>query len=230
MMRSLGTQGIVLKRLNYGEADRIVTLLTSDYGKLRIMAKGVRRPKSKLAGGIELFSVNELHFIKGRGDIATLISSRMTRHYGYIVKELERTNAAYSMLKTVYRAVEDGAGSEYFVILHESIAALDNPKIPLHLARQSFIMRMLQGLGHVPDFTQDAKGDHLDPESHFSFDHEAVGFVHDESGPYDKNHLKVLKLLAHNSPQAMAAVQGINNFCQDLESLITNLSHQYVPQ
>ena len=53
------TQAIVLRRTNFGEADRILTLLTP-LGQRGAMARGVRREKSKLAGGIELFGVSDV--------------------------------------------------------------------------------------------------------------------------------------------------------------------------
>jgi DNA repair protein RecO (recombination protein O) len=46
------TQGVVLTRINYAEADRILTVLTEDFGKVSLIAKGTRKEKSKLAGGI----------------------------------------------------------------------------------------------------------------------------------------------------------------------------------
>lgn len=54
MQNDLHTRAIVLRRTNYGETDRILNLLTPE-GKKSVLAKGVRREKSKLAGGIELF-------------------------------------------------------------------------------------------------------------------------------------------------------------------------------
>ena len=53
------TQAIVLRRTNYGEADRILKVITPQ-GQRSIMAKGVRREKSKLAGGIELFAISDM--------------------------------------------------------------------------------------------------------------------------------------------------------------------------
>ncbi|MCA9348456.1 DNA repair protein RecO, partial [Candidatus Saccharibacteria bacterium] len=67
MTRFLTTRAIILRRINYGEADRILTMLTSDFGKIRLIAKGVRKQKSRMAGGLELFGVSEINFIKGRG-------------------------------------------------------------------------------------------------------------------------------------------------------------------
>ncbi len=229
-MKSLSTQGIILRRLDYGEADRIITLLTSDFGKIRVIAKGVRRQKSKMAGGIELFSVSEIHFIKGKGDIDTLMSTRLMAHYSDIVKDLQRTELAYSMLKSVDKTIEDATGQDYFQILNESLAALDDSRIPVLLAELSFAMRMLQLLGHVPDFSTDAKGGGLNPDSSYDFDYESVSFSERTDGIYNKNHLKVLKLLAFNSPQKLLAVQGIAGYCTDLTLLVKSLKQQYLPQ
>src|ERR1700691_3575599 len=113
-MKPLLTQGIVLKRVNYGEADRIVTFLTPERGKLSLMARGVRKVKSKLAGGIELFSVSDLTFIEGRRDIGTLISSRLETHYGSIIKNIDRVQLGYELIELLNRATEDHPESAYF--------------------------------------------------------------------------------------------------------------------
>src|SRR4051794_34279516 len=98
-MTAYTTQGIVLNRTDFGEADRILTFLTDDHGKVKAMARGVRKAKAKLAGSIELFSVSDLSLIPGRRDMDTLISARLIKHYGNIVRQLERTKVAYDFLK-----------------------------------------------------------------------------------------------------------------------------------
>ncbi|MET0980164.1 MAG: DNA repair protein RecO, partial [Candidatus Saccharimonadales bacterium] len=67
-MTALRTRAIVLRRTNFGEADRILQLLTPD-GKKSVMARGVRREKSKLAGGIELFAVCDVVITEGKGSL-----------------------------------------------------------------------------------------------------------------------------------------------------------------
>jgi DNA repair protein RecO (recombination protein O) len=81
-MQQLQTRGIILSRTDFGEADRILTVLTPQQGKLRLMAKGVRKIKSKLAGGIELFSVSDITYIRGKGELGTLISWIASRLIG----------------------------------------------------------------------------------------------------------------------------------------------------
>jgi len=66
------TEGIVLKAYNYGEADRILTLITPNNGKLRAVAKGVRKTKSRMSGHLDLFTRSTLFVARGRQlDIVT---------------------------------------------------------------------------------------------------------------------------------------------------------------
>src|SRR5438309_6694826 len=63
---------VVLRKLDYGEADRIYTLLTREHGKVGAIAKGVRRPNSKLAAALELFSEIDVQLARGRNlDVVT---------------------------------------------------------------------------------------------------------------------------------------------------------------
>src|SRR3954464_8224693 len=128
-MKQFLTKGIVLSRTDYGEADRILTLLTPEQGKLRLMARGVRRAKSKLAGGIELFSVSDITHIKGRGEIGTLISARLVKYYSTIVRDIDRVQLGYELIKLIHRATEDEPEAEYFDLLQTAFAALDTPEI-----------------------------------------------------------------------------------------------------
>ena len=64
-MKTTRTQAIVLRRTNYGEADRVLQILTPD-GKFSVMARGARREKSRLNGGIELFSISEVVIGEGK--------------------------------------------------------------------------------------------------------------------------------------------------------------------
>ena len=62
----LRTEGVILKRRNFGEADRILTIYTRDYGKVICLAKGVRRPRSKKAGHLELGSWCKIFAVHGK--------------------------------------------------------------------------------------------------------------------------------------------------------------------
>jgi DNA repair protein RecO (recombination protein O) len=66
-MAVFATEGIILKRSNYGEADRVLTVFTPFKGKIRVVAKGVRRIKSRRAGNVELLNRVKLHLYQGTG-------------------------------------------------------------------------------------------------------------------------------------------------------------------
>lgn len=208
-MNQLQTHGIILNRTDYGEADRIVTALTPDHGKLRLMARGVRKPKAKLAGGIELFSISDITFIHGRGEIGTLISTRLDKHYGRIVQDIERVQLGYELLKTIDKATEDEPEPEYFELLEQGLAALDDASIDLALIRAWFGARLLRLAGHAPNLETNAEGGALTADSKYNFDLETMAFAPHERGMYAANDIKFLRLLfSGNRPEALARVQN----------------------
>src|SRR5579872_6898091 len=105
-MKQIVTNGVVLRRINYQEADRIITFLTDDHGKVTAMARGVRRANSKLAGSIELFGTSQITILPGKGDMSTLISARLVKNYGNIVKDFARTQIGYEVLKLINKNIE----------------------------------------------------------------------------------------------------------------------------
>ncbi len=207
-MKQIVTQAIVLSRTDYGEADRILTLLTPDQGKLRLMAKGVRRIKSKLAGGIELFSVSTITFIKGRGEIGTLVSARLDKHYGHIVDDLDRTMFGYELTKELHKITEDEPEPEYFGLMNQVFEALDEAT-PLELIRFWFSAQLLRLGGHAPNLSTDILGQKLQPDKTYRFDHESMRYAPAENARFKADHIKFLRLaFAGHSPKVLAQVQG----------------------
>ena len=113
-MKPIRTKAIVLRRTNYAEADRILQLLTPEYGRLSVIAKGVRREKSKLAGGIELFAVCDVSIIPGKGDMGTLTGSRLDTFFAHIMEQYERLQFGYEAIKHVSQASDTIADPAYF--------------------------------------------------------------------------------------------------------------------
>jgi DNA repair protein RecO (recombination protein O) len=208
-MNQFVTRAVVLARTDYGEADRILTLLTPDYGKLRLMAKGVRRVKSKLAGGIELFSVTNITFIRGRSEIGTLISSRLVRHYGHIITDIDRTMLGYELIKLLNKVTEDEPEADYFHLLEQMFAALDDTSIDTALIRLWFSARLLRLGGFTPNLQTDSAGQKLQPTARYIFDFESTGFRENTQGTFGANEIKFLRLLfGGNEPKVLSVVQG----------------------
>lgn len=208
-MKQIVTRGIVLARTNFQEADRIITVLTPDNGKIRLMAKGVRRERSKLAGGIELFSVSDITFLRGRKEIGTLISSRMITHFDRITTDINRTMLGYELLKRINRVTEDAAGEEYFELLGSVLGGLNNTNLSSELVELWFSMQLLRITGHSPKLRIDASGNNLAAEGTYMFSYEEMAFSMAEDGPFMANHIRLLRLgIGTTEPGKLAQVQG----------------------
>ncbi len=223
-MNQVLTTGIVLSRTDYGEADRIITLLTPDKGKVRVMGRGVRKLKSKLAGGIELFSVSDISYIPGRGEICTLVSTRLINHYGHIVEDIDRVQLGYELIKTLNKATEDQPDSEYFTLLEQAFQVLDDSSIDIRFVQIWFESQLLRLAGHTPNLQTDVGGNKLTAEDAYSFDFDSMSFAVHPEASYGVNHIKTLRLLfSANQPQVLARVQGMAQTILDVAPLIRTM-------
>jgi DNA repair protein RecO (recombination protein O) len=230
-MKQFTTQGIVLTRTDYGEADRIITFLTPDHGKLKAMAKSVRKSKSKLAGGIELFSVSDLTVVVGRGEINTLISARLAKHYGNIVKDLDRTGAAYEVLRLVHRSTEDAPEKAYFNLLVDVFEALNDQNLDPEITALWFEMQLLKLTGHAPNLNTDLSGDRLKESSSYNFYHDRMRFGPQESkdGRFTARHIKFLRLgFSTNGPQVLSKVEDVSDLAGATQPLVQTMLKSYV--
>ena len=228
-MKQLLTKGIVLARTDFGEADKIVTLLTPDHGKLRLMARGVRKVKSKLAGGIELFSISDITYINGKGEIGTLISARLAKHYGQIVKDIERVQLGYELTKVLNKATEDQPESAYFEIMEQALAALDDNEISQDLIRFWFSSQLLRQAGHRPNLQTTADGDKLEAGQTYNFDFEEVSFTPHPEGHFKADDIKFLRLsFSGNHPKILANVTGSQKLVANSQPLVQTMLQTYI--
>jgi DNA repair protein RecO (recombination protein O) len=207
--RQFSTLGIILSRTDYGEADRILTFITPDHGKIRAIAKGVRKAGAKLAGAIELFSVSELTFVAGRGEAHTITSARLKKHYGHIVKELERTNSAYEAIKILNKSTQDRTEEEYFTLLHKTLEALNDSTISPEVADVWFRMQLLKLSGHAPELKTDDTGSALQESATYDFDVNKMRFTKSPKGEFDAKQIKFLRLgFAAQGPSVLQRVEA----------------------
>jgi len=225
-MNSYTTSGIVLNRINFGEADRILTVLTPDYGKLRLIAKGVRKEKSKLAGGIELFSISTITFIPPKRDIGTVVSTRLLTHWGNIVRDMGRTTFAYKALKTMNDITEENCEGGYYHLLLQTLRHTNDQSISLTLIESWFYMRVLSLSGHTPNLRTDAQGVVLEPNTKYQFDFSEQAFVANEKGMYTDAHIKMLRLLLEHPIDTLASIQNTSQILEDTEGLLKILLRQ----
>lgn len=99
-MKTYKTEGIILKRSNYGEADRIITVFTKHYGKIKVLAKGVRRIKSRRGPNVELFNWVILFLRKGK-HFDLLTEAEVKDSFPSLKKGLRTVALAYQVCELV---------------------------------------------------------------------------------------------------------------------------------
>lgn len=209
-MKTLRTKAIVLRRTNYGEADRIVQLITPE-GRVAVMAKGVRKEKSRLAGGIELFAVSDVVIGQGKGEFGILTSARMVQFYRHILEDYDRLQFAYEVLKQVGRASELVDEPEWYGITFEIIKALDVSTINLQLIQTWFYLRHSAILGHELPLHRDVEGKPLEKEAKYTYDVAEKGLRVATNGELTSEHIKLLRLMAVKDISVLVQVGGIDD-------------------
>ena len=207
-MQAENVQAIVLSRINYGEADKIITSLTSSGNKISIIAKGVRKPKSKLSAGTELFCIADICYVMGRGTLATLTSARLVRQHTHFLGDLEKVGLAYDVIKLVHKHTEDTAGPQYFTILQQLFAALDAAEYDVSVVKLWAWLLVLQQSGHQLQLVTQTNGDAFLDTAMYAFDPESGGFVISSSGTYAAHHIKLLRLA---QTQSLAVLHRVHN-------------------
>lgn len=209
-MKTERTQAVVLRRTNYGEADRILQLLTPD-GRRSAMARGVRKEKSKLAGGIELFAVSDVVLGRGKGDLHVLTSARLVQFYRGILNDYDAMQFAYEVLKLVARASEMIDEPDWFSITREVLAGLDNSQVSKELVEAWFFVRYAALLGHEFGLQYDIDGHKLSANQTYRYDVSEQGLRADERGGITASHIKFLRLIATKPIATLQQVGGVES-------------------
>ncbi len=218
MRDDVKTLAYVLRRTNYGEADRILNLITPN-GKMSAIAKGVRKEKSKLAGGVEMFSLIELNVHRGKGEIGVVTSAKMLRYYNNIVSDLKKMELAALILRKVSLLAESSDNPEYFKIVDQSLACLDID-VDMEIVESWFWLNLLKASGEEINLYRDADGKKLLAESRYTWDAMATVFVENKNGDYDANDIKVLRLILTTDLKMVARIKNINEMMPKILRLI----------
>ncbi len=208
-MRQLRTKAIVLRRTNYGEADRILQILTPQNGKLSVIAKGVRREKSKLAGGVELLSVSDVSLVSGKGEMWTLTGARMDTFFTHILVDYDRMQFAYETIRRVSRVAEQVDDEAFYDLLRITLESLNDLKIHIDITVTWFWLQLAILEGQGLNLATDENGMKLVEGAKYQFNMEGMAFSFTENGEFTTEHIKLLRLLSTQAPEVIYKVEGI---------------------
>jgi DNA repair protein RecO (recombination protein O) len=149
---SLKTEGIVLRSLRYGEADRILHLYTPGRGRIGAIAKGVRRAKSRFGGRLEPYFRLDLVLYEGRGDLLTVTSAETVAAHPRLREHAGALDGAARACEAVARVFDDGdPHSGVYHLLANELALLDGD--PTRAGRGNalaFRIKLLLAAGFAP--------------------------------------------------------------------------------
>jgi DNA repair protein RecO (recombination protein O) len=180
-------EAVVLRTHKLGEADRIITMLSRRHGKVRAVAKGVRRTTSKFGARLEPFSHIDLQFATGRSlDIVTQVES-LDAFGEPLTEDYPAYTAGEVMLETADRLVveEREPALQQYLLLVAALRALNegtsDGRRPATLILDSYLLRSLAIAGYAPSFADCARCGLEGP--HRAFSPAAGGAVCDRCRP-----------------------------------------------
>jgi DNA repair protein RecO (recombination protein O) len=206
------TEAVIIRRGDFGEADRVLTLITPA-GKRRVVAKGARKTTSRLAGHIELFTHTALLLAVGRNlDIVT--QSSILHSFERLRGDLRRIGAAYYAAELIDRLIEeDDENRAAFDLLVATLQTLDTTR-NLDLALRFYELRLLGFLGYRPQLYHCAICQEVLTEEANRFSSEAGGALCPRCAPSDRMavpmSLSAFKLLRFLQAQPLDAIERLS--------------------
>lgn len=163
-------QAVVLRTQKLGEADRIITILTRDHGRVRCVAKGVRRTKSKFGSRLEPGSHIDVQLYVGR-TFDTVTQVEAIENYGEVVsRDYQRWTIASAILETAERFTSqerEPALQEYHLVVG-GLKALAEDRHHASLILDAFLLRSLAIGGYAPSMTICSRCEKPGPHRYFS--------------------------------------------------------------
>ena len=158
---------MVLRTHKLGEADRIVTMISRQHGKIRAVAKGVRRTGSRFGARLEPFMVVDAQFYVGRSLDIVQQAESIGSYGADIVDDYARFTAANAMVEAADRLTEHEAGLQHYLLLVGALRSLSRAEHPPGMTLDSYLLRALSIAGWAPSFVDCAVTGASGPHSAF---------------------------------------------------------------
>jgi DNA repair protein RecO (recombination protein O) len=191
-------QGVVLRAVKLGEADKIVTVMTQGSGKVRAVAKGIRKTTSRFGARLEPTTHVSLMVYRGRGALDTVSQAEIISPFLPIRQDLGLFAAAETMLEATDKVAEEHERNvRLFMLLLSGLRALDARPVDPTAVAESFLLKLLSLSGFHPSLAACAECGRPDPELFSSGQGGAVcpSCAGPEAGPASRQALEFLSTL-----------------------------------
>lgn len=157
----------MLRGYPFGEADKVVVLLSPNHGKVRAVAKGVRKTKSRFGGRLEPFTHVDVLLYEGR-NLDTITQVSVVEAYSHMRLDLDRVLAGGTMIEAIDAVAQEGAGSHrQFLLLQRGLRALEAGPVHPDLVA-AFLLKLAAIIGVAPSLEACAECGSTDNLSRFS--------------------------------------------------------------
>ena len=226
--RNYQTEAIIIKKIKLGEADRILSLYTPHLGKMRAVAKGVRRPRSKMAGHLELLTHSQVSLARGR-NLDTVTGSQTINSFLPLKSDLQLTSYALYAVELIDQFTADNVENyPLFQLLLETMHNLcqgNNNELVLRY----FELHLLNLVGYRPQLQQCVSCRSPLKAITNSFSPSAGGVLCPScrqsqilTYPLSVNALKVLRFLQSNNYDTCSRLKMSPELSQELEGVMRN--------
>ena len=225
--RSFRTEAIILKRRDFAEADRLLTILTPRYGKLDVIAKGARKPTSTKTGHVELFTRVDMLVHRGR-DLGIAVQAEVQNPWQALREDLQRgAYASYvAELLDRFTTIGDEDLADLYDLLDHTMQNLcedDDPR----LAVRYFEIRLLDAVGFRPELNECVLSrEPIEAEDQY-FSYAGGGVVRPDHAlqsasfvPIPMVTLKVMRHMQRSPYQQVRALQISTALHDDLERIM----------
>jgi DNA repair protein RecO (recombination protein O) len=179
------TEGVILRRVDYGEADRVLTVLTREHGKIGVIARGVRKSGSRLAAQTDLFAHSRMQLARGRGELEVLTQAETVGHSGQLA-DARRAACAAVCAELADRVLESNhPDEETFELVAEALSDCTDPSRDPRAALVWLTRRMIDRLGYAPQLHDCASCSMALTETSAWFSAVAGGLLCDRCAPAD---------------------------------------------
>lgn len=152
-MKSIKTRCIIIKRMDLGETDRLITLLSDDLGKVRALNRGARKPLSKLAGHLEPYTLTECQLEPGKS-FYRISAAATIEPFGDSRTQLNKTGLIYYLLEMVDALLADEQPQPaIFQLLDDTLHLINDLPVPVNkdLIIAAFTLKLMTELGYRPE-------------------------------------------------------------------------------
>ncbi len=230
-MGVIKTKGLVIKEVSYGDSDKMLTLITEDYGKITVLARNAKKNGSRTSYGTQVLTYGEYVLFKGRTSF-TMNSCDVLMNFYNLATDLTCFTHAAHMLDMAGDAAQDNAVSAQILnLLIYGLQALKKGRTPL-LVSSSFALKLMQITGYPPHVCSCASCNTCDIEQiFFSFKHN--GFICENCSKNDTEAVFVDIGTAKGIMYVLCAQKGgVFNFelSSELLNVFSNIAFRYISQ